>query len=220
MKLPEPGQSAKGTIQGAAGAIECILAAPSAAPRGIAVVCHPHPLYGGALTNKVVYTLDAAVRSAGLMSLRFNFRGVGKSEGTHDNARGETEDCIVLAEWLQLQLPGQPLLLAGFSFGGFVSLQAASRLAPAAVVTVAPPLKGYIEGAGQPARPRCPWLTIHSRDDDVVGFEETRAAARIYEPPPEWIEVDGAGHFFHGRLGDIRTGTEAFLDKHWDAHGS
>src|SRR5687767_11542380 len=94
-----PGASGTVLVAAAAGAIELLAAAPAAAPRGVAVFCHPHPLYGGALSNKVVYTLASCALQAGLAAVRFDFRGVGASGGTHDEGRGETADTLTVVEW-------------------------------------------------------------------------------------------------------------------------
>jgi uncharacterized protein len=212
--LPAPGQSAHGLIEGEAGAIECMLSMPRDAVRGVAVACHPHPLYGGAMSNKVVYTLASTALQAGMVSLRFNFRGVGHSQGAHDSARGEVQDCVRVASWLRAQQPGLPLLLSGFSFGAFVSLAAAAQLAPAALVSIAPPFGRYFE-APDPPHPGCPWLVVHSRDDDTVAYDETFTTLEAYTPAPERVSLDGAGHFFHGRLEDIREPVRDFLDRHW-----
>lgn len=213
--LPAAGQSAQGTLAGPAGDLECIVAMPRGAVRGVAVACHPHPLYGGAMTNKVVYTLASTALAHGLVSARFNFRGVGRSQGTHDAARGEVDDVLAVVEWLRAQQPQQPLLLAGFSFGAYVSLKAASRVAAAALVSIAPPFGRYFDEATQPPHPGCPWLVVHSRDDDTVSFDETAAILDTYDPPPQREILDGAGHFFHGRLEDVRNPMKAFLDRHW-----
>lgn len=213
--LPAPGESARGVIDGADGDIECLVATPRAALRGIAVVCHPHPLFGGEMSNKVVYTLASIALKQGMVAARFNFRGVGKSQGTHDAARGETDDCLRVVEWLRAQAPGLPLLLAGFSFGAFVSLNAAARARPAALVSIAPPFGRYFDGAPNPAHPGCPWIAVHSRDDDVVAYDETTSILRGYSPAPELISVDGAGHFFHGRLADLQDAVIPFLERHW-----
>lgn len=213
--LPAPGQSAHGTIEGPAGHIECTVAMPRGPVRGVAVACHPHPLYGGAMSNKVVYTLASAALNQGLVSTRFNFRGVGQSEGAHDSARGETEDCLAVVEWLRARQPGQPLLLSGFSFGAFVSLNAAARAQAAGLVSIAPPFGRYFGDAPQPPHPGCPWLVVHSRDDDTVPFEETAAILDTYDPPPQRVTVDGAGHFFHGRLEDVRDAMLSFLSSRW-----
>lgn len=208
---PAPGQSQSGLLPGAAGDIEVLLSAPAGEVRGCALVCHPHPLFGGAMSNKVVYALASAALKAGLVTLRFNFRGVGASQGAHDRARGETDDTVMLARWLR-ERSGQPaLLLAGFSFGAFVSLGAAAHVQPQALVSIAPPFGRYFDDAPAPPHPRCPWLVVHSRDDEVVSFDETSAVLRGYAPPPQQVIVDGAGHFFHGRLGDIQTALAPFL---------
>lgn len=216
-QLPAPGASVQGLIAGAAGALECHLAMPRQAPRGIAVVCHPHPLFGGAMSNKVVYTLASIALKQDLIALRFNFRGVGSSQGVHDAARGETEDCVQLVDWLRARAPGLPLLLCGFSFGAFVALNAAARARPALLVSVAPPFGRYFEGAPNPPAPGCPWLALHSRDDDTVPYAETAEILARYTPAPTLVTVDGAGHFFHGRLQDIQDAVLPFLDAHWPA---
>ena len=209
--LPEPGQSTLGTLAGPAGDLECIVAMPRDEPRGIAVACHPHPLYGGAMSNKVVYMLASTALAQGLVAARFNFRGVGRSQGTHDSARGEVDDCMAVVDWLRTMRPGLPLLLSGFSFGAFVSLCAAQRARPAALVSIAPPFGRYFSDAPNPPHPGCPWLAEHSRDDDTVSYQETATILRSYAPPPELVTVDGAGHFFHGRLNDIRDAMAGFL---------
>lgn len=198
-------------IAGAAGDIECALSGPRTAPlRGALLVCHPHPLYGGTMDNKVVTTLAAAGNDVGLAALRFNFRGVGASHGVHDEGRGEAGDCRRLAEWLRSELEGLPLLLAGFSFGGFVALRAQAAIAPAGLVTVAPAAR-YLE-AGEPGHwPDCPWLTIHAVDDDVVPLAETQRCLEAAEPPPRWEIPDGGGHFFHGRLDAVRAPARDFM---------
>lgn len=215
--LPAAGTSAHGLIDGPAGAIECLVAVPRGPLRGVAVASHPHPLFGGAMSNKVVYTLASAALQAGLASLRFNFRGVGHSQGVHDSARGETADCIHVARWLQALQPGMPLLLSGFSFGAFVALSAAAPLRPAALVSIAPPFGRYFADAPLPAHPGCPWLVVHARDDQTVSYAETAAILDRYTPPPERISPDTAGHFFHGCLDEVKRPVQAFLDRHWPA---
>lgn len=215
--LPAAGESAQGVIAGLAGDIECQVSVPSGEARGIAVICHPHPLFGGAMSNKVVYTLASCALRQGMVSLKFNFRGVGRSQGQHDAARGETDDCVTVVEWLRAQRPGLPLLLAGFSFGAFVSLNAAARVRAAALVSIAPPFGRYFDGAPNPPAPGCPWLAVHSRDDDTVAYAETAQILAQYQPAPELITVDGAGHFFHGRLQDLQDAVLPFLDRHWPA---
>ncbi|HUR39679.1 MAG TPA: alpha/beta fold hydrolase [Verrucomicrobiae bacterium] len=195
-------------LPGAVGRLELRVSVPAAGPSGVAVICHPHPLHGGTLTNKVTYQLASCALKAGFVAARFNFRGVGKSEGKHDEGRGESDDALAVAEWLRGQLPGMPLLLAGFSFGAFVSLRAAARAQPDLLVSIAPPFRYFDE---KPPRPPCPWLVVHGRDDDVVAFEETRKALAGYEPPVELAPMDGVGHFFHGKLIELERAVSAFI---------
>jgi uncharacterized protein len=210
--LPPAGSAETLLLPGAAGAIETLVAMPAAAPKGIAVVCHPHPLHGGALSNKVTYQLASCALKAGLVAARFNFRGVGKSQGTHDAGRGETDDTLAIVAFLRERLAGAPLLLAGFSFGAFVSLKAAARARPALQVSIAPPFK-YFEAEPLPPRPDAPWLVVHGRDDEVVDYAATKAVLEGYQPPPELVTLDGVGHFFHGRLRDLDAAVSGFLQR-------
>jgi len=217
MELPQSGQTQEWLLEGPAGRIEALLSAPRGTepPRGGAVICHPHPLFGGAMSNKVVYSLASSAQKAGLCTLRFNFRGVGRSAGLHDEGRGETQDVQFLAESLRALLPGGKLLLAGFSFGAFVALKAAAEVRPDALVSIAPPFGKYFGGEAPPAHPQCPWLVMHSRDDETVSYEDTRETLMSYVPPPELVTVDGAGHFFHGRLSEIGDAMLPFLQRHF-----
>ena len=183
------------SIGGPAGAIECAIDEPADAPRGVAVVCHPHPQYGGTLDNKVAQTLARAFVQLGLRSVRFNFRGVGASAGSWDEGRGEVDDALaVVAAW---RLAGRPLVLAGFSFGGYVAAEAAQRLAGDAgaqrLVLVAPSTEKH-------RLPRVPpdTVVVHGDADDVVPLAATLAWARPQSLPV--TVVPGGGHFFHGQL--------------------
>ncbi|WP_029919328.1 alpha/beta hydrolase [Nevskia soli] len=216
--LPAPGETRQLFVDGPAGRLETLLAAPrEGAPVGICVVCHPHPQFGGAMSNKVVYALASTALQAGLLTARFNFRGVGRSEGQYDQARGETDDALAVTDWLRRQLPGVPLVLAGFSFGAFVSLKAAAEARPAALVSISAPFGKYVEGAAPPPHPGCPWLEVHSTDDDVVSYEETMAALQTYTPPPQLVRFEGAGHFYHGRLTELQQAVLPFLQQHLQA---
>lgn len=216
-KLPDPGTVNEIELPGPAGRLQALLGAPRGTVRGIAVVCHPHPLYGGTMTNKVAYTLASCALKSGMMALRFNFRGVDGSEGHYDGARGEVEDTLAAVEWMRRQFPDQPLLLAGFSFGAYVALKSAGSAQPSWLVTASLPL-GRIRGSfGEdkneplPGRPDCPWLTVHSRDDEVVEYADTQRHLQHYQPPPQMETLDGAGHFYHGRLGDLQRVVLPFL---------
>jgi alpha/beta superfamily hydrolase len=120
---------------------------------------------------------------------------------------------VAVAEWLRGQVPGAPLLLAGFSFGAFVSLKAAARAQPQLLVSIAPPFK-YFAREPLPPRPDAPWLVVHGRDDEIVAYEETRQLLQQYQPPPELETLDGVGHFFHGKLGELDQAVSAFLKRH------
>lgn len=209
--LPAPGGRDRIRIDGEAGDIEAVLSAPrDRAARGALLVCHPHPLYGGTMDNKVVTTLAAAAHDAGMAALRFNFRGVGHSAGGHDEGRGEARDCVRVAQWLRDRLDGAPLALAGFSFGGYVALAAQAQIAPAALITVAPATRYF---AGEwPQWPTCPWLCIHAKDDDVVPIEATQADLQTATPAPQWSVSEHGGHFFHGQLQAVRAPARACLE--------
>ncbi len=211
--IPAAGRSQELLIEGPGGAIDAILSAPRIplASPVFAVICHPHPLMGGAMSNKVAYTLASAAQKAGLYALRFNFRGVGRSAGKHDQGRGETDDVVFLAQWLAQQLPDAHPVLMGFSFGAWVSLRAAQQVRPLAQVSIAPPFTKYFHDQPPPPRPDCPWLVMHGLDDEVVAYAETRAVLDTYAPPPQLITLDGVGHFFHGRLNDITEAVVPFL---------
>lgn len=214
--LPENGSTEEVLIRGPAGRIEALLSAPQQplAQAAFAIVCHPHPLFGGAMSNKVTYMLASSAQKAGLYALRFNFRGVGHSEGLHDEGRGETDDVVFLAGWMRERLPQARLVLMGFSFGAWVSVRAAQRLQPVAQVSIAPPFGKYVGDTSVPERPDCPWLVVHGTDDEVVDYAQTKAILDRYRPPPELVTLDGVGHFFHGRLTALGAIVVPFLQRH------
>jgi alpha/beta superfamily hydrolase len=180
-------------LAGPAGALEAVLEAPAGEPRGLAVLCHPHPLHGGTMDNKVVQTLARALRACGWRTLRFNYRGVGASQGQWDGGRGEVDDA--LAAIAALRAPRQPLVLGGFSFGGYVAAQAAQRLAePAQRLVLVAPATGNFELAPVPQDS----LVVHGEHDEVVPLVATLAWARPQALPI--VVVPGGGHFFHGQL--------------------
>jgi alpha/beta superfamily hydrolase len=184
---------------GPSGSLEAALDAPAqgAPGRGVAVLCHPHPQHGGTLDNKVVQTLARAFVSLGWLSVRFNYRGVGASEGEYDAGRGEVDD--VLAAVAAHHVDGRPLVLGGFSFGGAMAARAAARLPPAAaasverLVLVAPAVVNF------PAPPVSqPTTLVHGEADDVVPLAGVLDWARPQTLPV--LVVPGVGHFFHGQL--------------------
>jgi hypothetical protein len=192
-------------IPGPAGALQAVVETPAAeAPVGrFAVVCHPHPLFGGTLDNKVVHTLARTLQGVGLATVRFNFRGVGSSEGAYDEGGGETEDALAAVEWGRDRWPGARVWLAGFSFGAFIAAQAASRVQPERLITVAPPVVRF--DFSRIASPQCPWLIVQGDSDEVVDPQAVIAWAERLEPRPTVKLVPGVDHFFHGRLHDLRA---------------
>ncbi|MEY3338384.1 MAG: hypothetical protein RL245_1376, partial [Pseudomonadota bacterium] len=145
-------------LPGGAGQIETLVEAPQVKPSAVALCCHPHPLFGGTMTNKVIHTVARSFVSSGAVAIRFNFRGVGLSEGVHDGGIGETDDVIGLANWARERWPGLPFWLSGFSFGAWIALRAQSALQPSLLVTVAPPVGRWDFADLGP--PTCPWLIV------------------------------------------------------------
>ena len=192
------------TLAGPAGVIEAAveLPKPEDVRRGVAVIGHPHPPDGGTMNNKVVTTIARALAESGIASVRFNFRGVGRSEGGYDEGRGETLDYLAVAQWLQAQRPSDALWLAGFSFGAWVALRAARQLPVQQMIAIAPPV-GFRDFTGVPAPP-CPWLVVQGDADDVVDPAKVFAWAEAADPAPSIVRMAEAGHFFHGRLVDLR----------------
>jgi alpha/beta superfamily hydrolase len=187
-------------VTGPAGQIECAIDAPAAAPRAVAVICHPHPQHGGTLDNKVAQTLARACIQVGCRAVRFNFRGVGASHGSWDDGRGEVDDALAVIA--ALRDPAVPLWLAGFSFGGYVAAAAAARLPeatrPQRLVLVAPSTQKQ-QVAAVPADT----VVIHGEADEVVPLGATLDWARPLALPV--IVFPGVGHFFHGQLGPLKA---------------
>ena len=197
-------------IDGPAGAIEGMIERPADARTDIvAVCCHPHPLYGGAMQNKVVHTLARACQDQRVTSVRFNFRGVGASEGRHDDGAGESEDAAVVADWARKTTGASRLWSLGFSFGGFVAYRLATERDAAALVTVAPPVQRF--DFRTLAVPRCPWLVAQGDADELVDHERVLDWTRTLDPAPEVRILSGAEHFFHGRLTELRSLLAAWL---------
>jgi uncharacterized protein len=194
-------------LDGAAGALEVVIndpidEKPATARRGIALIAHPHPLYGGTLDNKVVQTLAKAFYAQGYLGVRMNFRGVGGSAGTFDEGVGETQDWLTVAREMLQRFDSLPLLIAGFSFGAFVMSRVANRLIadgtpPEKVVLVAPAV-GRFPVETVPAAT----LVIQGEQDDVVALADVLEWARPQSLPV--VVLPGAGHFFHGNLPQLQ----------------
>lgn len=187
-------------IDGPAGKLETLLGEPDSAPKGIAVIAHPHPLHGGTMDNKVVHTLFSALLALEFITVKFNFRGVGRSEGSFGQGVGEIEDVIAVTQAIRNQFSHQlthlPLLLAGFSFGGAVQLHAAEELAPEFLLLVAPSVVN-LQAPPVPETTQYA-LIIQGDKDDIVLPEAVLGWAEPAAQPV--VIVPGAEHFFHGKL--------------------
>jgi alpha/beta superfamily hydrolase len=194
-------------ISGAVGQLQCALDLPDesqfAAPRGIALVAHPHPLYGGTMDNKVAQTLARTFVALGYATARMNFRGVGESAGVHDEGRGETDDMEILLAEMQQRYPGVPVALSGFSFGTFVQAQLQQRLVQHGTPAERLALVGT--AAGKWAMPDVPANTIliHGESDDTIPLIDVFDWARPQDLPV--IVIPGSGHFFHRKLQHIKN---------------
>ncbi len=199
-------------IPGPSGPLETLIEMPaSAAPTLAAIVCHPHPLFGGTLHNKVVHTVAKLLRQHGAVTLRFNFRGVGASGGVHNAGVGEGEDALAAVAAARTRWPNLPLVLAGFSFGAAVAIAVAARVQPAWLISVAPAVDRV--PLGDFRAPACPWLIVQGAADDVVNCDQVRAWSAARASAATLCMLPGVGHFFHGRLHELQD----CLSAHWPA---
>ena len=190
-------------IAGPAGPLEAIIETPlNASSTEVAVICHPHPVYGGTMTNKVVHMLAKSCNELGLASVRFNYRGVGASEGNYAEGDGETDDAVAVLDWAAARWPSAGVWLAGFSFGGAVAIRAAVRRDVQRLITVAPAIDRV------PVRidhlPTCPWLLIQGDHDELVDPAHIQQWVNSLAMPPDVVMLQGVEHFFHGRMNDLR----------------
>lgn len=197
------------TIEGPAGALE-MLVTRAENPVALAIICHPHPLHGGSMTNKVVHTLMRAARDMGASVVRFNFRGVGRSGGEHDAGQGEIDDCLAVIDWARREMPAPALWVMGFSFGGYIAAAAANRLADEVdrLVLVAPSVERLPFAALLPLKVSA--TVMMGEADDVV------ASAAVFDllEGREGVDVvrfAETGHFFHGRLVELKDAVERSL---------
>lgn len=182
---------------------------PEAEARAVvAVICHPLSTQGGSMHNKVVTMTARALRESGLTTVRFNFRGVGHSEGVFDEGRGEADDLRAVVAWVRAQRPQAQLWLAGFSFGAYVSLSVAAELAPAALISIAPPAERWNFDAIR--TPTMPWLVVQGEDDEVVVPQAVYDWLERIEAQAELVRMPETSHFFHRKLMDLRGAL-----KHW-----
>ncbi len=200
-------------IDGPAGDLEALLERPPAANlAGCVVVCHPHPVHGGTMQNKVAHTLARGFLGQDFAALRFNFRGVGKSAGTFDNGDGELDDVFAAMDWLRTEFPENPLWIAGFSFGAALAVRAAAAMGAGGLISVAPAVSRFANNLDR--QPECPWLIVQGDQDELVDIDETIAWVNELNPGPELDVFPDTEHFFHGKLTLLRNAVEAFIEKH------
>lgn len=192
-------------IPGGMGNIEAQIAYPQGFGPGspIAIICHPHPLHGGTMSNKVVTTLANTFRGLGVATLRFNFRGVGRSEGSFAEGVGETEDLISLAQWFSTRHPNSPLWLAGFSFGAYVAARAQQQLEAERLLLVAPPVTMFDFPALGQVRANT-FLVVQGGKDEVIDPNAVSAWVQGLDQAPVLHWMTSADHYFHGRLNRLR----------------
>jgi len=207
-------------LEGAAGRLEAILWTPSGAapPPLAAVVCHPHPLFGGTMHNKVVYQAAKSLDALSIPVLRFNFRGAGLSEGVHDRGRAEQGDVRAALDFLVSEFPGVPLALAGFSFGSWVGMR----------VGCEDPRVSHLIGLGIPVNStdflflrHCgkPKLFVHGSNDEQGAIEKVKALIPTLPGDNHLVVVEGADHFFTGKLDQLDRAINAWLTNEVFRHG-
>jgi len=190
------------------GKIETVIEDPEDGRRGLALIAHPHPLHGGSLDNKVAWTLAKAAVNQGLVAIRPNFRGVGESEGEFDHGIGETEDLLGVAAAIEAHYGGGderqilPWTLMGFSFGAYVQHRVAAELAAERLIMVGPAVSMYEFNA-----PAIPAHIIHGVEDELIPIAAAREYAQRHHIPLH--EIEGAGHFFHGKLKPLQALVES-----------
>ena len=193
-------------IDGPVGQLEALYL-DSPEPRGLALICHPNPVQGGTMLNKVVSTLQRTARDAGYITLRFNYRGVGASAGSHDMGTGEVDDAHAAAGWLRAKHPELPITLLGFSFGGFVAAALGARLEAQGVklsklFMVAPAVHRLT--ADTPPASQCPLVVIQPDADEVIEPQAVYDWSANLGRAHELLKVAECGHFFHGKLTDLK----------------
>lgn len=184
------------------GKIETVIEDPEEGRRGVALIAHPHPLHGGSLDNKVAWTLAKAAVNQGLVAVRPNFRGVGDSEGKFDHGIGETEDLLGLAASIAPHYPDLPWTLLGFSFGAYVQHRVAAELHAERLIMVGPAVSMYAFDA-----PAIPAHIIHGVEDELIPIAAVRDYAKSHHIPLH--EIEGTGHFFHGKLKPLQALVES-----------
>jgi len=186
-------------LQGPAGQLEVMTTWPAELKsEQVAVICHPHPLHEGTMNNKVVTTVARVYDTLGVPTVRFNFRGVGNSEGSYGDTIGEIEDCTAIIEWLARSLPSMPVALAGFSFGSYIAAKVANDRDIVSLISIAPSVENF--DFSQCQQISAPWLVVQGDQDEVVDPNKAIIWAKQHQPQPTLVVLPQVGHFFHGRL--------------------
>lgn len=206
-------------IPGPVGQLEAAISCPDPQHvEAMGIVCHPHPLHQGTMQNKIVTTLARLFAEHGCPVARFNYRGVGKSEGEYDEARGEVDDALAMVTWMQENYPQTKLWLAGFSFGSFIAASAADRLTQhnsdtvAGLISIAPPVERMAFAALQHIC--CPWWVVQGDADEVVTPAEVYRWLEAPGPNRTRIDMPGVTHFFHGELNALYDKLHAEITPH------
>ncbi|GAB4223089.1 MAG: Dot/Icm type IV secretion system effector CoxH3 [Gammaproteobacteria bacterium] len=204
-------------LEGPAGHLETLVVRPAITLHNsvpiVAVIGHPHPLHGGTMNNKVVTTLARTLLELGIIAIRFNFRGVGASEGQYDEGMGETEDMLAVCRWAHQQFPQHRLWLAGFSFGSFVAYRTAHIIPTEQLISIAPPVYRFpFENSMLPA---CQWLVVQGEQDEIVDPQAVFNWLAKLPVSPVVLRFTEAGHFFHGKLVLLRQQLQRELKQLW-----
>lgn len=196
------------TIEGSAGLIEIVVDKPQKNIKSVAVLSHPHPLHGGSLTNKVIHTASKACVAQNIIAVRHNFRGVGLSQGTHDNGIGEYADILLVIKYAKEQFPNLPLIIIGFSFGAALSIGVAQTQPKATLITIAPPIYSYIDKINYIPNK---WYLIMGEQDEIVDVSEVKQWLKKQQKKPTNHWIENTGHFFHGKLNVLKQTIELIL---------
>lgn len=168
----------------------------------IAIICHPHPLFGGTMQNKVVTTLANTFNELGMISIRFNYRGIGKSIGTYGEGTGEIADLLAVYDWVRQQQPTTPIWLAGFSFGAYISLAGATQRPVARLISIAPAV--HLFDFIKLTEPACPWLIVQGEEDEITDPHQVYEYIARRNHTPSLIRMPKTSHFFHGQLLNLK----------------
>ncbi len=203
-------------LPGPAGNLEIRYQEPADATDQIGIICHPHPLHGGTMNNKVVTTLARTFKELNMINIRFNYRGVEQSEGSYDHGIGETDDALSVIQWAHNKWPDKKICLAGFSFGSYIALSASAKISDqkliSQLITIAPAVN-HADFSG--LAPSLPWIVVIAEKDVIVSGDEIRTWLKTLKTFPDILSFPEATHFFDGQLMALR---ESLIEKLSHAH--